>query len=270
MSYPVYFINAFAEGYYQGNTAAVVIVDEFPEQSKLQALAKEFNFSETVFVKAIAGGRFHIRWFTPEVEVALCGHGTLAAAKALFAANIASNDRISFDSLSGELIASKKDELIELDFPVDTPVAFEVESAVVDLVSPNQPVEILYAAKTNNLILVYASPEQVLTMQPDFAKLTAYKSNKFFGIAVTAAGTNELDYICRYFAPWEGINEDPVTGSAQTFLAPYWGKRLGKNELEGFQASQRGGRFHLEVKGTRVLISGKAFIYLKGEIADGW
>jgi PhzF family phenazine biosynthesis protein len=270
MSYPVYMVNAFTEHFYKGNQAAVVIVDDFPADSSLLALAKEFGFSETAFVKRLGFGKYHIRWFTPETEVNLCGHATLAAAKVLFHESIPHEKLILFQSLSGDLLARRKNEEIQLDFPVDVPVTIEADSRMLKAISQSNAEEILYSAQTKNLIVVYKDADTVVSLKPDFTELAKVKSDGIFGIVVTAAFTGNYDYVCRYFAPWEGINEDPVTGSAQTCLAPYWCGRLGKLELTGFQASARGGEFKIILEEHRVLISGKAFIYLKGEIKRGF
>ena len=270
MSYPVYFVNAFAESFYHGNQAGVVIVEEFPEAASMQGLAREFGFSETAFVKRMGFGKYHIRWFTPETEVDLCGHGTLATAKVLFHDVIPNEKLILFQSRSGDLLARRTGENIQLDFPVDEPVVIEVDKRILKAFSQTNAEELLYAAKTHNMVVVYKDVETIISLKPDFRQLSQLRSDNIFGIIVTAQGIGENDYTCRYFAPWEGINEDPVTGSAQTCLAPYWCKKLGKSELKGFQASERGGSFTVELAEDRVLISGKAFIYFKGEIKRGF
>lgn len=266
---PVFFVNAFAEGFYRGNTAAVVLVDEYPADARMLDLAREFGFSETAFVQALERGGYRIRWFTPEVEVSLCGHATLASAAALFASGAVRGELISFQSLSGPLSARGVGTSIELDFPADLPVPHSPDPRVLRALGAEAPVETLSARGTRNLVVVYAAAGTVRDLQPDFAALAAKKDLPYFGIAITAPGT-EQDYVCRYFAPWEGINEDPVTGSAQTFLAPYWAGKLGKSVLSGFQASARGGSFAVEVRENRVLIRGQAFIYVRGELAPGW
>ncbi len=265
---PVWFVNAFAAGYSGGNTAAVVLLTDFPDDSRLLALASEFGFSETAFLRRLAPARYHIRWFTPEVEVPLCGHATLASARALFSSRERDSGKLSFTSLSGELTATLKGELIELDFPAENPVACSVEPSLVEALGPHQPLESLGARNSRNLILVYADPQQVLELRPDFTRLVAMAGLPWLGIAVTAPCPD--GYICRYFAPWEGINEDPVTGSAQTYLAPYWSVKRGLKVLKGWQASQRGGTFEVEISSARVLIRGQAFLYLQGEIEPGW
>jgi PhzF family phenazine biosynthesis protein len=270
MSFSVYLVNAFTDQYYKGNQAAVVVMDEFASDSSLQALAKEFGFSETAFVKRLGFGKYAIRWFTPETEVKLCGHATLAAAKALFHDVIPHEKLILFQSQAGDLLARRSAEEIQLDFPIDNPVSIEADNRILKSLSESNADEILYATFNRNLIVVYKDAETVVSLKPDFNGLNKLKSDKIFGIAVTAAFTGNYDYVCRYFAPWEGINEDPVTGSAQTSLAPYWCSRLGKLRLKGFQASARSGEFGIELSESRVMISGKAFIYLKGEIKRGF
>jgi PhzF family phenazine biosynthesis protein len=270
MSYPVYFVNAFTENFYKGNQAAVVIVDEFPADSSLQSLAKEFGFSETAYVKRLGFGKYAIRWFTPETEVNLCGHATLASAKALFHDIIPHEKLVLFQSRADDLLARRMGEDVQLDFPVDEPVKIEADNRIVNALSKANAEEVLYSPFTRNLIVVYRDADTVVSLKPDFIELAKLKSDTVFGIIVTASFDGNYDYICRYFAPWEGINEDPVTGSAQTCLAPYWCRKLGKIELRGFQASMRGGEFRVEMTGNRVLISGRAFIYLKGEVKRGF
>lgn len=270
MSYPVYMVNAFTEHFYKGNQAAVVAVEEFPSDTSMQSLAREFGFSETAFVQRLGFGKYAIRWFTPETEVNLCGHATLAAAKVLFHEIIPHEKLILFQSLSGDLLARKKGDDIQLDFPIDEPSKIETDNRIVKALSHWNAEEILYSPQTRNLIVVYKEADTVLALKPNFQELEKNKSDTVFGIIVTASFTGNYDYICRYFAPWEGINEDPVTGSAQTCLAPYWAKKLNKSVLAGFQASSRGGDFKVEVDGNRILISGKAFIYLKGELKRGF
>jgi PhzF family phenazine biosynthesis protein len=262
----VFFVNAFTDAWHKGNTAAVVILDEYPDPSQMLALASEFGFSETAFLKQLGPARYHIRWFTPEVEVPLCGHATLASAKALLSSG--ESGRIIFESLSGELAATPKGELIELDFPAEMTQPCEVEAALLRALGPDDPLEALSARASRNLILVYADQRQVMNLKPDFAHLAGFSHLPWLGIAVTAPSPE--GYICRYFAPREGINEDPVTGSAQTYLAPYWSARLGLKVLQGFQASARGGTFEVELAEERTLIRGRAFLWLSGEIASGW
>ncbi len=269
MNYPVYFVNAFSTSFSGGNTAAVTLVDDYPNAEEMRSLAQFFGFSETAFLKHLSGTNYQIRWFTPEVEVSLCGHATLASAKCLFEHHHPEAEKLTFQSLSGELSVRKKGTYLELNFPQDHPSPLNVSENIWKAVSPQTPSEILYAPATRNLNLVYPEASTVLSSSPDFASLRALADQPFFGIAITAPN-GEAEYICRYFAPWEGIDEDPVTGSAQTFLAPYWAEKLKTKTLKGYQASARGGRFLAEIAGERVLISGEAIIILKGSLTRPW
>ncbi len=264
-SVPVRFVNAFANGLFDGNTAAVVLLDAYPEDAQLLQIARLFGFSETAFLVPSSSADYHIRWFTPETEVSLCGHASLASAKVIFEHLHPVKDTIRFASLSGELIIRRVGEMIELNFPLDDPISYSPPPEVLRAVASTPPKACLLAPGTLNLLLVYDTAEQITALSPDFASLTPMSGLPFYGIAVTAA-TGADSYICRYFAPWEGINEDPVTGSAQTFIAPYWASVLGVTELNGHQASARGGRFTVKLLKERVLISGKAVIYLQGSI----
>lgn len=270
MSSSVYFVNAFSDRYYRGNTAAVVMVEAYPRDDKMLALAGEFGFSETAFVQRISANRYQIRWFTPEVEVNLCGHASLASAKALFSDYLPDADKVFFSSRSGDLSATRRGDQIELDFPADVPVDSKPRAAFSEALGEIKPERVLYSERTTNLVLVYPSSADVLGLDPDFAALRQLEDSRIHGIIATAPAEGDTDYICRYFAPWEGINEDPVTGSAQTCLGPYWRKRLGKDSLTGYQASARGGRFEINIRDDRVLISGKALIYMRGVLAEGW
>ncbi len=264
MRYETAFVNAFAKGMFDGNTAAVVIVDSYPDTTAMLAIARLYGFSETAFLLREGVAKYHIRWFTPEVEVSLCGHATLASAGYLFSCLEHAAELIHFSSLSGELIARRKADEIELDFPLDIPEAFQPEEQVMQALGVSHAIDSLFAPATRNLMVVLGSADEVTALKPDFARLSAMHKHPYFGIAVTAS--TEEGYICRYFAPWEGVNEDPVTGSAQTFLAPYWAEKLGKSELKGYQASARGGHFGISIVGNRILIRGKAVIYLNGAL----
>jgi len=270
VAYPVFFVNAFTGKYYQGNTAAVLLLDTYPPKARMQRLAKEFGFSETVFVVKESAELFRIRWFTPETEVKLCGHGTLAAATVLFAEGAVSGDRLTFLSRSGQLHISHHNATITMDFPRDEPMEIPLRQNLAAALTSIEPICSLYAPNTRNLIYVYTDAQTVVDMCPDFQRLAQLQDDRVFGIIVTAGQWNGYHYVCRYFAPWEGIWEDPVTGSAQVSLAPYWGKRLHKLTLKGYQASGRGGRFQVSLKRNRVLIKGRAFIYLKGQLARGF
>jgi PhzF family phenazine biosynthesis protein len=264
MQYKVSFANAFATGIFDGNTAAVVIVEDYPTAEEMLALAALFNFSETAFLKREEAAQYHIRWFTPEVEVPLCGHATLASAGVLFAGVEKDSGLIWFHSLSGKLSARLTGDGIELDFPLDPPTPYPAEEAVLKALGSRDHVATLFAPITHNLVIVLASPNAVMALRPDFEGLNAMRHLPYHGIAATAKDGE--GYICRYFAPWEGINEDPVTGSAQTYLAPYWSSITGHDTLPGYQASTRGGRFTATLANGRLLLRGRTVTYLHGNV----
>ncbi len=265
---PVWFVNSFTSDWNRGNPAAVVLLEEYPPDSSLLALASEFGFSETAFLRKLAPGRYHIRWFTPEVEVPLCGHATLASARALFSTSEKDAGRIAFSSLSGELSAVRKDDLIELDFPGEIPEPCEISAEVAAALGGAVPLEAMSARASRNLILVYADYSDIIRLQPDFPRLAGITDQPWLGIAVTAPCPR--GYVCRYFAPREGIDEDPVTGSAQTYLAPYWSAKLDLKVMLVLQASERTGTCEVELSDHRVLIRGQALLYLRGELDPGW
>jgi PhzF family phenazine biosynthesis protein len=261
MPVPIWQIDAFTDRPFSGNPAAVCFVDEERDAAWMQYVAAEMNLSETAFVRRLADG-FQLRWFTPTVEVDLCGHATLASAHALWNAGIAgSDDPIQFHTRSGVLTASRDANLIRLDFPATPATECQPPAALLDALAI-KPVSV---AKTLfDRFLVIDSPDVVRSLRPDFRKLAAVPNQ---GVIVTAHSDDpRYDFISRYFAPAFGIDEDPVTGSAHCCLGPYWGARLGKTELVGFQASKRGGVVHVRVNRDRVILGGQAVLVLKGEL----
>jgi len=223
----------------------------------MQAIAAENNLSETAFFVP-KGDDYHIRWFTPTTEVDLCGHATLATAHVLFHALGYERENISFQSRSGPLSVSRKGELLQLDFPAqpampcDTPVEIEQAFGI-------RPVECL---KSEDYLVVCKHEAQVREASPDLALLKKLDGR---GVIITAL-SEQYDFVSRFFAPNYGIDEDPVTGSSFTQLAPYWAERLGQAKLIARQVSQRGGDVNCELKGNRVTIAGRAVEYLHGEI----
>lgn len=257
MKLSIFQIDAFAEKLFQGNPAAVIPLEEWLPDELLQAIAQENNLSETVyFVKQ--GDDYHIRWFTPTIEVDLCGHATLAAAYVIFEMLGFQGNQIVFHSKSGELNVAKRNDLIELDFPVSTIYKCEIPIEITRAFG-NEPIEVW---KSDDYIAVYESESNIVSLSPDFSILNKLECR---GIIATARG-KETDFVSRFFAPRCGINEDPVTGSAHCELTPYWAKQLGKNKLSAAQLSQRGGKLQCELNGNRVLIAGKAIRYLEGSI----
>ena len=253
-------VDAFTERLFGGNPAAVCLLDEWLTEDVMQHIAAENNLAETAFIKA-AGGGYEIRWFTPTVEVDLCGHATLASAHVLYQYAAYKDAEIVFSSrLSGLLKVRRDGGLLTLDFPADrfekvpTPAALTAALGI-------EPME-TYRGKTDYMA-VLPSEQAIKDLRPDFVALGTIKDCR--GIIVTAEGTS-TDFVSRFFAPQSGINEDPVTGSAHTTLTPYWAGVLGKNDLTALQLSERRGHLWCKHNGNRVAISGHAVTYMQGEI----
>ena len=257
MKLPIYQIDAFAEQAFEGNPAAVIPLDEWLSDKVMQALAEENNLAETAFFVPSNSG-FDIRWFTPNKEVKLCGHATLASAFVLFNILGYRADKIEFNSLSGPLSVSKNNELLTLNFPSQIPEECEIPENIVKGLG-RRPAECL---RNEDFVVVFENEEEVASIVPDHNYL---KQVELRGVIVTAP-SQEYDFIARFFAPKYGVPEDPVTGSAYTQLVPYWSNKLGKYKLNAKQISSRGGKLFCELDGDRVLISGKAIKYLEGEI----
>ncbi len=255
----IYQIDAFADAPFKGNPAAVCILDQWLPESQMQDIAMENNLAETAFVVK-EGYHYHIRWFTPEVEVALCGHATLASAFVLFEYYKAEGSVLQFHSLSGPLsVERSEDGALILDFPADNPVAVEALPALNEAlgVAPEKTMK----GKTDYL-LIYKDQQLIETLNPNFFLLNKVDAR---GVIVSAKG-DQVDFVSRFFAPQSGVSEDPVTGSAHTTLTPYWSGVLNKTRLKAQQLSKRGGNLHCELHNDRVKIKGKAVPYLKGEI----
>jgi len=258
MKINLYQVDAFSDHLFGGNPAAVCPLEEWLPVKTMQNIAMENNLAETAFfVKKDA--QFEIRWFTPLVEVDLCGHATLASAHVIF--NHLDWDRpsISFLSRSGILVVTRKGEMITLNFPSDDVHPADPPEGL--LASLNvKPLE-SYAGNTD-IMLILDSQKAVELLEPDFGLM---KKSGGRGVVVTARG-DDVDFVSRFFAPQVGIDEDPVTGSAHTTLTPYWSKKLGKSELTAMQLSRRKGRLWCKYLGDRVEISGHAITYLTGQI----
>ena len=255
-----YQVDAFATRIFEGNPAAVCPLDNWLDDSVLQAIANENNLSETAFFVPSERG-FHLRWFTPVAEVDLCGHATLAAAHVLFEILGFPEKQITFQTKSGELVVASKEGLLTMNFPARPPVLRSVSDALVAALG-RTPQEVWAA---NDYIAVFESEEIVRSIAPDFAKLQELDLR---GVIVTAPGT-DVDFVSRFFAPKIGIPEDPVTGAAHCELTPYWAQRLGKNNFEARQISARGGRLSCQLQGNRVILAGKAVTFMIAEIDLG-
>lgn len=258
MIVPLFQVDAFAEALFEGNPAAVCPLAYWFPDEVLQKIAAENNLSETAFLVK-KGEMWHLRWFTPVTEVNLCGHATLASAHVLFHHLHYTDEEITFSTLSGILKAYHREEMIELDFPAGTPVAVPIPSGLSEVLGA---IPIACFKGTSDYLLVFKREEEITSLEPDFEAL---KRTDARGIIVTAPG-KRYDFVSRFFGPQVGINEDPVTGSAHTLLAPYWSSQLGKLQLSARQVSQRGGSLFCTVAGNRVLIRGKALTYLEGNI----
>jgi len=257
----IYQIDAFADAVFKGNPAAVCPLQEWLPDALLQTIAEENNLSETAFFVPRNDGSYHLRWFTPEIEVDLCGHATLAAAHVLFAHLMHSGNEVHFYShLSGNLHVLRSNNLLTLNFPVRSaqPAGLtEILGAGFNL----QPAAVL---KSRDYMLVYNTANEIMQLQPNFTQLNRLGTD-VLGIIVTAPGAEMgCDFVSRFFVPNSVIAEDPVTGSAHCTLVPYWAARLGKTHLHARQVSARGGTLICELAGDRTLISGKAVTYMKG------
>lgn len=258
MELEIYQVDAFANAIFEGNPAAVCILEEWLPDFVLQAIAMEMNLSETTFLVKKDDG-FRIRWFTPTTEVKLCGHATLAATHVLYKHLGCPPEPIRFSSLSGTLIAHKTPEgLISLDFPANPPQPVELTQEI-QLALGGAPTEALAA---EDLIVVYSDATEIDIITPDFSRIAQLP---YRGLVVTAPGNGyRYDFVCRFFAPRAGINEDPVTGSAFTELAPYYSHVLGKQQFFAKQVSKRGGEVYVSIEGKRVHIAGAAKTVMHG------
>jgi PhzF family phenazine biosynthesis protein len=259
MKLKLYQVDAFTNQIFGGNPAAVCPLDEWLSDDTMQKIAMENNLAETAFF-VLKDNQYEIRWFTPTVEVDLCGHATLAAAHVIFNHLHFSSTRLPFFSpRSGVLNVFKKDHLLTLDFPTDEYDPIDMPESVFSYFQM-EPVE-AYKGKTD-FVFVFKNEQEIQQILPDFLCIHSLGGR---GVIVTAPG-NEVDFVSRFFAPQAGINEDPVTGSAHTTLTPYWAKKLGKDHLTAVQLSARKGHLECRYLGERVEISGQAVTYLMGEI----
>jgi PhzF family phenazine biosynthesis protein len=259
---PLFQVDAFASGPFTGNPAAVCLLDAPGDAAWMQAVAAEMNLSETAFVHALdrEAGRFGLRWFTPTVEVDLCGHATLASAHVLWETRrLATEVAARFETRSGVLTATRAGDDVALDFPADPVVPAEPERGLLGAIGLGDAI-----ASTGRIgwVLEVADACAVRDAHPDFARLAA------FDIAVLTARADDAayDFVSRCFGPKFGIDEDPVTGSAHCALGPYWAGRLGKTELTGYQASARGGVVRVTVDGDRTVLGGRAVTVTRGEL----
>lgn len=286
MQAPYWQVDAFTDRLFAGNPAGVCLLEEWIPEATMQAVAEENALSETAFLVGLEGDaepgapgsagasaaadasgagrspqaptdRFEIRWFTPAAEVDLCGHATLASAFVLFHEGIVPGGRVTFESRSGELPVRRDGEWLWMDFPVRRAEPCEAPAALADALGA-EPETVLVTERDH--LAVYGSSDEVRDLRPRMDDLEGLDRP---GVIVTAPGV-EADFVSRFFAPALGVPEDPVTGSAHCTLAPYWAERLGKTELSARQISRRGGEVACEHRGDRVLVGGRATLYLAG------
>ena len=262
MQLTIYQLDAFTNKLFRGNPAAVIPLEKWLDTELLQSIAMENNLSETAFFvpSAEEGIDFELRWFTPGVEINLCGHATLGSAWIIFNKLNFKNDTIHFNCKSGKLSVEKRGDVLHMDFPSWKPERFS-----------EYPEELMYILKVDEIVGVYKNRDLLVELQneeavkkcsPDFSAL----KNTGYKVIITAPGTDGVDFVSRFFAPTAGIDEDPVTGSAHSQLIPFWAEKLNKKKMFAKQISQRGGELECKWWGDRVTMSGQCVFYMQGEI----
>jgi PhzF family phenazine biosynthesis protein len=271
---PLYHVDAFTKKPFRGNPAAVCILEKPCDDSVLGSIAAEMNLSETAFLrkldkKPVKDARsFSLRWFTPKTEVYLCGHATLATAAVLFYDVGTLASEVSFETKSGALTARLDNDGIFLDFPADETKPVDPSKDLLDAVGIRDFETANFSEKTRSLLILLQSEEAVRELKPDFERMKSVgNTKKTRGIIVTSRGHSPYDFVSRFFAPWLGINEDPVTGAAHTALGPFWSRLLGKKKMLAHQISQRGGELTVKIlPRNRIGLIGNAVIVSKGEL----
>jgi PhzF family phenazine biosynthesis protein len=263
-----YFVDTFTSEPFKGNPAGVCFLDEEISPKKMQAIAKEIGFSETAFVKKEVGSNtYQIRYFSPKKEIPLCGHATLASAKVIFA-NTEANSLLFITGEQLELQISRENEKIVMAFPVYDTTPVEVPGSMLDALGLERITNSVYSPKNKIVVLEIAETVQLAALEPDFNALVQSYEN-INGVLVTAASKQDgYDFYYRYFWPWAGTNEDPVTGGVQTFLTKYWSDRLGKKRMNAFQCSERTGFMTVEWRADKVFLFGEAVIVFEGVLRN--
>ncbi len=260
MRLPLYQVDAFTDHLFGGNPAAVCPLDAWLPDATMQAIAAENNLAETAFFVR-EGGDYALRWFTPTVEVDLCGHATLASGHVVLKFLEPDHESVSFRTIkAGTLTVARSDDLLVMDFPARPATASEPPPGLLAALG-GKPREVLRA---RDHLVVFDSAAEIAELTPDLAALAKVDC---WAAIVTAPGENGIDFVSRFFAPAQGVPEDPVTGSSHTTLTPYWATRLAKTKLEARQLSRRGGALHCTLNGNRVGIGGRAVLYLEGHIS---
>jgi PhzF family phenazine biosynthesis protein len=259
MRAPFFQLDAFTQQRFAGNPAAVILVERFPADAAMQRIAAENNLAETAFLVP-AGGDYRLRWFTPVLEVPLCGHGTLATAAVVMERLEPGRTSVTFHTASGPLPVHRSGTGFVMNFPSRPSESVAAPAGLIDALGA-EPLEIF--ENTFNYLALFADARQVRGLTPDLAVLAKLRRP---GVIVTAADVGPYDFVSRYFAPAKGIPEDPVTGAAHCMLAPIWAKRLGKTSFRAFQASARGGEVTCRLLGDRVELEGHCAFYLEGSV----
>lgn len=262
---PFWQVDAFTDEPYSGNPAAVVLLDAKRKSEWMQTVAAEMNLSETAFLNKIEPDRYALRWFTPTSEVKLCGHATLAAAWVLMTELNVSIKRISFATCSGPLAAERVDGGVCIDLPELPCTSWNAPPALLKALGLDGVEDSQLSTAAENALLRLPDAEDLRALKPDFAALKAVRAPGLGGVIVTARG-NDVDFVSRYFTPWYGIDEDPVTGSAHSTLAPYWAGVFGKDKFRARQVSARGGNLDVRREAGRVYLAGGAVTVIRGEL----
>ncbi len=253
-------IDAFTSEAFKGNPAAVCFLDDVRDDRWMANVAAEMNLAETAFLTPRDDG-WSLRWFTPVVEVDLCGHATLASAHAIWTEGVGADDVLRFHTRSGLLTARREGGLIELDFPAKREEPIAAPAGMLDALGTRHAIHV--GRNQFDYLVELASESEVRNLKPDHVVLRQLPVR---GIIVTSRSEGEYDFISRFFAPGSGIDEDPVTGSSHCCLAPYWSQRLGKTEMTAYQASPRGGALRVRLDGDRVKLAGQAVTVIRGEL----
>jgi len=254
-------VDAFTDRPYAGNPAAVCVLREPRPDEWMRQVAREMNLSETAFL-APRGDAYHLRWFTPAVEVDLCGHATIGASHVLWEdGHLPAGAQARYDTRSGRLTADRRGEWIELDFPAKIAAATEPPPGLLASLGVSKAAWV--GKNVFDYFVEVDSEETLRSLAPNYSEL---RKEPVRGVIVTTRGHNGFDFLSRFFAPAAGVNEDPVTGSAHTALAPYWAEKLGKQEMVGFQASARGGVVKVKMNGDRVILGGQAVTIMRAEL----
>lgn len=259
----LFLVDSFTKEAFRGNPAAVVILEEDRPDAWMQNVAFEMNLSETAFLKK-EGEAWRLRWFTPTVEIDLCGHATLASAFVLWNEGIVpETETLNFDTLSGRLSATKKESWITLDFPTLAPEPCAPPKGLKEALGLTTNPDYVGINSARFLLVDISDQDRVRLLAPDFVKLAKLEPR---AVIVTAKGTGKTDFVSRFFGPNVGVNEDPVTGAAHCMLGPYWKKKLGKDEMKAYQSSKRGGFVRVRPETDRTYLSGEAVLISRGEL----